>query len=79
MTSGPVPYSGTSQFHPGDGWTVQSMNTTPMTTSEPYPVPATSGTVTPVNPPSGTTSGWTNPSNTPTPAPVPPPVSFNRR
>ncbi len=76
MSSGTPMYSN-MPFNPGDGWTVQSTTSQPVG-NEPYPAPATT-VPTPVNPPTTSSQGWTQPSSVPNPAPVPPPVSFNRR
>jgi len=75
-TSMPMTYGG-MPFNPGDGWTLQS------TTSRPVggePVPAPSAPTAPLVPIPATTSqgGWSAPSIVPVPAPVPPPVSYNR-
>jgi hypothetical protein len=75
--SSTTPMYGGMPFNPGDGWTVQSMTSHPVG-NEPYPVPATSAP-TPVNPSTTSSQGWSTPSNTPAAAPVPPPVSFNRK
>ena len=77
MSNGMPMYSGNSgmPFPPGEGWTIQS------TTSHPIgnePVQAPGSTPTPITPSSSASQGWSNPSSVPTPAPVPPPVSYNR-
>ena len=72
-----APVYGGMPFNPGDGWTVQSTTSHPVG-NEPFPVPANT-VPTPVTPPATSSQGWTTPSSVPNPAPVPPPVSFNRR
>ncbi|MBI3861695.1 MAG: hypothetical protein HY290_07350 [Planctomycetia bacterium] len=69
-------YSG-MPFNPGDGWTIQSTTLQPIG-NEPFPAPAAANP-TPVNPPTTSSQGWTTPSSVPNPAPVPPPVSYNRK
>jgi hypothetical protein len=62
-------------FPPGEGWTIQSTTSHPIG-NEPHAAPGWSPT--PITPATSNTQGWTNPSSVPVPAPVPPPVSYNR-
>lgn len=71
-----TPTYGGMPFNPADGWTIQSTTSHPIG-NEPVPAPS-SGTPTPVNPPTSSSQGWTTPSSVPA-APVPPPVSYNRK
>jgi hypothetical protein len=78
MTSSGMPmYSGTNgmPFPPGEGWTIQSSTSHPIGNE---PVQAPGSAATPITPPPSNSQGWTNPSSVPVPAPVPPPVSYNR-
>ena len=62
-------------FPPGDGWTIQSTTSHPIG-NEPFQAPGSNPT--PITPSPSNAQGWTNPSSVPVPAPVPPPVSYNR-
>jgi hypothetical protein len=68
--------TGGMPFPPGEGWTLQSTTSRPIGNE---PVAAPGSTPTPITPIPATSHGWTNPSSSaPNPAPVPPPVSYNR-